>query len=258
MADALPACDHCGAPGTKRCGGCRAAAYCGRECQRAAWQRHKTACVAAPPPAVGVPVARLPAAGAPPRAGAPPPPPPAASAGGTQLWARGQPWPWAARGPRGLQPLYPGPPGWLDDPQRFVASLPGLPFPPFMVQVATQQYENDSRWSRLGPLYAAAPGGSKAPQPWAAHVAIFARAGMRLRSAAPPAQPVTFERVMAGGATFEQDPAWRATSPPPPRECDHCDAPAAAQCACGETFCSLLHLDAKCVTVLGKRDVRVG
>jgi hypothetical protein len=45
-----PACDACGAmpaAALKKCGRCRAARYCGADCQRAAWRTHKAACDAA-------------------------------------------------------------------------------------------------------------------------------------------------------------------------------------------------------------------
>ncbi|KAI1783164.1 hypothetical protein LXA43DRAFT_357644 [Ganoderma leucocontextum] len=46
-------CDHCGKRNwdgekPKRCGGCRAVVYCNKECQKAAWQTHKTMCRTAP------------------------------------------------------------------------------------------------------------------------------------------------------------------------------------------------------------------
>ena len=47
-------CDQCGASGTKmlRCGKCKEATYCSKECQTDAWKRgHKTKCVAAAPTA---------------------------------------------------------------------------------------------------------------------------------------------------------------------------------------------------------------
>jgi hypothetical protein len=42
-------CAHCGRSDlpTKKCSGCRAAAYCGVACQRAAWHGHRAACHAA-------------------------------------------------------------------------------------------------------------------------------------------------------------------------------------------------------------------
>ena len=43
----------CSGPGRLRCGGCRLVAYCGKECQKAAWKRHRPACRRAPPPAAG-------------------------------------------------------------------------------------------------------------------------------------------------------------------------------------------------------------
>jgi hypothetical protein len=37
-------CGHCGQPAAKRCGQCQKAWYCGRDCQVAAWKRHRRAC----------------------------------------------------------------------------------------------------------------------------------------------------------------------------------------------------------------------
>ena len=39
-------CDHCGqhSAKTKRCGRCRTARYCGEDCQRLAWAKHKKSC----------------------------------------------------------------------------------------------------------------------------------------------------------------------------------------------------------------------
>ena len=43
----MPACGACAAPDAPSlCGACRAAAYCGPACQRAAWATHKPACKA--------------------------------------------------------------------------------------------------------------------------------------------------------------------------------------------------------------------
>ena len=47
--DARGACAACGAPGSaarklKLCAQCGSAAYCGAECQRAAWPEHKAWC----------------------------------------------------------------------------------------------------------------------------------------------------------------------------------------------------------------------
>ncbi len=42
----MPPCDGCGrqARHSRRCGGCRAARYCSRECQRAHWPLHRESC----------------------------------------------------------------------------------------------------------------------------------------------------------------------------------------------------------------------
>jgi len=39
-----PKCAKCGAPAEKRCSRCKNEWYCGRECQVAAWEGHKTVC----------------------------------------------------------------------------------------------------------------------------------------------------------------------------------------------------------------------
>src|SRR5690349_13733655 len=39
-----PLCAHCGAAALKRCSSCRLDWYCGRDCQVAAWPKHKTMC----------------------------------------------------------------------------------------------------------------------------------------------------------------------------------------------------------------------
>ena len=40
-----PMCAACGSAGaTSRCGRCRFAAYCSKECQQSGWAAHKTAC----------------------------------------------------------------------------------------------------------------------------------------------------------------------------------------------------------------------
>ena len=37
-------CDVCGQEDGKRCAGCGSVAYCGRECQREGWKKHKRFC----------------------------------------------------------------------------------------------------------------------------------------------------------------------------------------------------------------------
>ena len=51
LVDDAPVCDHCGRTGAeagtaalKTCSGCKAARYCGAECQKAHWPAHKAAC----------------------------------------------------------------------------------------------------------------------------------------------------------------------------------------------------------------------
>lgn len=53
--EGTPTCDACGLPssGLKRCTGCRAARYCSKGCQVAAWPSHKAACKAAQQAAAG-------------------------------------------------------------------------------------------------------------------------------------------------------------------------------------------------------------
>ena len=46
-AELHPPCGECGAPASATCTRCRAVVYCGKECQRAAWPRHKAGCAAA-------------------------------------------------------------------------------------------------------------------------------------------------------------------------------------------------------------------
>ena len=42
----LSRCGQCGKPAKSRCARCKEASYCGQQCQKVAWKRHKGACVA--------------------------------------------------------------------------------------------------------------------------------------------------------------------------------------------------------------------
>ncbi|CAE8657969.1 unnamed protein product, partial [Polarella glacialis] len=45
--EAIPGCAQCGYASEQAllvCGGCRAASYCSRDCQKAAWKSHKASC----------------------------------------------------------------------------------------------------------------------------------------------------------------------------------------------------------------------
>ena len=46
MADSETTCAYCGKQGTgfKRCSACKQVSYCGGECQKAGWKKHKKTC----------------------------------------------------------------------------------------------------------------------------------------------------------------------------------------------------------------------
>lgn len=157
-----------------------------------------------------------------------------------EAWTRGTPWPWAATGPRGLPPLFPGPPGWTSNPALFLNSLgPRFQALAFLGQLAGNQYETDSRWSRLKPLYDAA-GGEDSSRPWTEHRRNFAAAGLCLEDtngAAARDPSLSLPELVRARLEYSLLLDFAPTSPPPPRKCDGCGKPAVAQCACGETYC---------------------
>ena len=162
-----------------------------------------------------------------------------------------KPKPTRVRRPRGLPPLFPGPPQWLANPAPFVRQM-GLPanMVDFMIGPYINQRELDERFRHLGHVYeqleASGEGGQKTPRTLREHQPHFRRAGYDLSTTASKERIVkpyilveAFEamRGLGGGDGLIHDGSYRAPVPPLPRRCDYCDRTATAECQCGEAYC---------------------
>eukprot|EP01025_Chloroclados_australasicus_P003140 TRINITY_DN10725_c0_g2_i1.p2 TRINITY_DN10725_c0_g2~~TRINITY_DN10725_c0_g2_i1.p2 ORF type:complete len:233 (-),score=6.15 TRINITY_DN10725_c0_g2_i1:206-904(-) len=145
--------------------------------------------------------------------------------------------------PQDLPPLYPGPPGWIDNPVLFMQSLrfPNVQLIAQMTQNFTYQRELDARWRHLCALKETAPKQMKFDE-W---VELYKKAGWDLASVRPTVMDEdelwSMENlqecgIMMPGLLPEYQRPPMLEIPPP--KCEQCEQPCQSECICGEAFCS--------------------
>lgn len=144
-----------------------------------------------------------------------------------------------------LPPLYPGPPGWLNDPAAFVRSL-NIPFADIttdFLQSYIDQRELDDRWRLLAFLKE----DKEECMTFEQYVRLYASAGWDLGSVRP--RHINAEKKLSFGDLVQLGihmpqllPRHRRPALPlrlPPRQCDSCKSVTVKECICGESFCSV-------------------
>ena len=136
---------------------------------------------------------------------------------------------------RPLPNLYPGYPGWKEDP----SSLPAMFREPIvwdLIVAGIRQVESDKRWAHLMHLYKSLPDGDAGAYPLETHLELFAASGWNIAVHTKPAEDVKSIWILQNATytvmeEFNSGVAF-------PRNCESCKQETERVCVCNEAYCS--------------------